>query len=144
MRPELIGTSRGTKVYWVDNPEDCELYDDIVIDRRTYIAFYKGYVIGSLAHGAGSFQTFDEDKFYKLKKGIYKEKVEPVEEKLKKKKEAKVAMAAEPTPTPTSSLLDAGNEVEAMLKSVKDYCGVAVLGDEVFADLARELEALMG
>ena len=132
MRPELIGTSRGTKVYWVDNPEDCELYDDIVIDRRTYIAFYKGYVIGSLAHGAGSFQTFDEDKFYKLKKGVYKEKVA---EKPKKKE----AMAAE-----TSSLLDAGSEVEAMLNLVKDYCGVKVLGDEVFADLARELEVLMG
>lgn len=43
----------------------------------------------------------------------------------------------------TSSLLDAENEVEAMLKSVKGYCGAKVLGDEVFAELAKELEALM-
>lgn len=124
MRPELIGTSRDTKVYWVDDPEDYELYDDIVIDRRTHIAFYKGYVVGSLAHGAGSFQTFDEDKFYKLKKGTYKEKVEPVAEK-PKKKEVKVAMAADPT-----------DIVSVTIGSVKNF-------DNVFADLSAELDKLM-
>ena len=64
----------------------------------------------------------------------------PPKKKVKKEKEA--APAAEPISVP--SLLDAGSEVEAMLKLVKDYCGVAVLGDEVFADLTRELEVLMG
>lgn len=46
----------------------------------------------------------------------------------KKEKFKEVVPAAEPTPTPipTSSLLD---DVEATLKSVKDYCGVEVLGD---------------
>lgn len=121
MRPELIGTSRDTKVYWVDDPEDYELYDDIVIDRRTHIAFYKGYVVGSLAHGAGSFQTFDEDKFYKLKKGTYKEKVEPVAEKPKKKEEK----AVDPT-----------DIVSVTIGSVKNF-------DNVFADLSAELDKLM-
>ena len=125
MRPELIGTSRDTKVYWVDNPEDYELYDDIVIDRRTYIAYYKGYVVGSLAHGAGSFQTFDEDKFYKLKKGTYKERVEPVAEKPQKKEEVKVAMAADPI-----------DIVSITIGSVKNF-------DSVFADLSAELDKLM-
>ena len=121
MRPELIGTSRDTKVYWVDNPEDYELYDDIVIDRRTYIAYYKGYVVGNLAHGASSFQTFDEDKFYKLKKGTYKERVEPVAEKPKKKEE---------------KVVDPTDIVSVTIGSVKNF-------DNVFADLSAELDKLM-
>jgi hypothetical protein len=64
------------------------------------------------------------------------------EKKVKKEKVKEAAPAAETIPT--SSLLDAESEVEIMLKSVKDYCGVPVLGDKVFADLAKELEVLMG
>ena len=63
-------------------------------------------------------------------------------EEVKKEKFEEVAPPAESTPT--FFLLDTESEVEEMLKSVKDYCGVEVLSDEVFAELAKELETLIG
>ena len=57
-------------------------------------------------------------------------------EKVKKENFKEVASAAEFTP-PTSSLLDTESEVEAMLKSVEDYCGVEVHSDCRFGEIDR-------
>ena len=53
----------------------------------------------------------------------------------KKEKVKEVASAAESIPA--SSLLDSESDVEEILKSVEDYCGVEVLSDCRFGEIDR-------
>lgn len=131
-----IGKFRGHTL-WMgeDNIPNDTMDEDMYVNRRDYSVWYKGRQVGYMKSDRSCIEPFNDRLYYDLKN---LKPFTPTKKKVKKE----VAPAAEPIPT--SSLLDAGSEVEAMLKSVKDYCGIAVLGDEVFADLARELEVLMG
>lgn len=75
-----------------------------------YSVWYKGQQIG--------YMKSDKSSFYD---GIY-DNLKLSKEEVKKEKFEEVAPAAELIFTP--SLLDTENEVEKMLKSVEDYCGV--------------------
>ena len=133
-----IGKFRGHTLWmWDDDIPDDDMDEDMYVNRHDYSGWYKGRQLGYMKSDRSCVEPFNE-RMYKDLKNLKpftppKKKVKKVEESFK-----------ETEPTPVPSLLDAGSEVEAMLKSVKDYCGVAVLGDEVFADLAKELEVLMG
>ena len=59
-------------------------------------------------------------------------------EEVKKEKLEEVAPAAKLIFTP--SLLDTENEVEAMLKSIEDYCGAEVLSDCRFGERVRDID----
>lgn len=132
MRPELIGTSRDTNVYFVDNPFSCAAQNIIAIERRTYKAYYKGYLVGSLAHNKGSFDTFDEDKFYKLQAGTY------TEEKPKKEEKKRVQEEKKPVPKKVEESVSADDDlVSIALGSVQTF------GDEVFAELKNSLDKMM-
>ena len=139
-----IGKFRGHTLWmWDDDIPDDDMDEDMYVNRHDYSVWYKGWQVGYMKSDRSCVEPFNE-RVYKDLKNLKpftppKKKAKKVEESFK---ETVTTTAAEPTPIP--SLLDAGNEVETMLKSVKDYCGVAVLGDEVFADLAKELEVLMG
>lgn len=139
-----IGKFRGHTLWMWDNdiPDD-DMDEDMYVNRHDYSVWYKGRQLGYMKSDRSCVEPFNERVYNDLKNlkvfTPLKKKVEEVKESFK---EVVTTPAAEPTPVP--SLLDAGSEVEAMLKSVKDYCGVVVLGDEVFADLAKELEVLMG
>ena len=71
----------------------------------------------------------DKSSFYNE---IY-DNLKSSEEKVKKEKFEEVAPTAEFIFT--SSLLDTENEVEKILKSVEDYCGVEVLSDCRFGEI---------
>lgn len=137
-----IGKFRGHTLWmWNDDIPEDDIDEDMYVNRHDYSVWYKGRQVGYMKSDKSCIEPFN-DRLYKDLKNLKpftppKKKTEKVKEFFKEP-----APAAEPTPVP--SLLDAGSEVETMLKSVKDYCGVAVLGDEVFTDLARELEVLMG
>ena len=133
-----IGKFRGHTL-WMgeDNIPNDIMDEDMYVNRHDYSVWYKGQKVGYMKSDRSCIEPFYDRLYYDLKNS---KPFTPIKKKVEKVK--KVAPAAEPIPT--SSLLDAGSEVEAMLKSVKDYCGIAVLSDEVFADLARELEVLMG
>ena len=124
MRSEYLGQTRQTKVYLTDNGyRDSVMYDDlIVVDRRTYAAYFRGIVVGSLAHNKESFENFEEDLFYSLKKDTYKKK----EEKPKKKKEVKVAAVE----------YDSSNLVDAALGSVRTF------GEQVMEELRKSFEEM--
>lgn len=127
-----IGKCRGHTVWmWDEDISGNDQDEDMYVNRHDYSVWYKGWQIGYMTSDKSCIDPFYDKVYNKLKPS-------------KKKVETEKGKEAEPIPTPTPSLLDRGSEVEEMLKSVKDYCGVEVLGDEVFADLARELEALIG
>lgn len=130
-----IGKFRGHTL-WMgeDNIPNDTIDEDMYVNRHDYSVWYKGQKVGYMKSDRSCIEPFN-DRLYKDLKNS--KPFTPIKKKVKE-----VTPAAESIPT--SSLLDAGSEVEAMLKSVKDYCGIAVLSDEVFADLARELEVLMG
>ena len=132
MRPDLIGTSRNTNVYFVDNPFNYAAQDIIVIERKTYKAYYKGYLVGSLAHNKGSFDTFDEDKFYKLQAGTYTEEKPKKEEKKPVQEEKKKSV-----PKKVEETIPADDLVSIALGSVQTF------GDEVFAELKNSLDKMM-
>jgi hypothetical protein len=137
-----IGRFRGHTLWmWDEDIPDDDMDEDMYVNRHDYSVWYKGRQVGYMKSDRSCVEPFNERVYNDLKN---LKPFTPPKKKVKKEKEVvkKDTPAAEPIPVP--SLLDAGSEVEAMLKSVKGYCGVAVLGDEVFADLARELEVLMG
>ena len=137
-----IGKFRGHTLWmWDDDIPDDDMDEDMYVNRHDYSVWYKGWQVGYMKSDRSCIEPFNERVYYDLKS---LKPFTPPKKKVKKEKERvkKTTPAAEPTSI--SSLLDAGSEVETMLKSVKDYCGAKVLGDEVFADLARELEVLMG
>jgi hypothetical protein len=135
-----IGKFRGHTLWmWDDDIPDDDMDEDMYVNRHDYSVWYKGRQLGYMKSDRSCVEPFNERVYNDLKN---LKPFTPPKKKVKKEKVKEVTPVAESTLT--SSLLDAGSEVEAMLKSVKDYCGVAVLGDEVFADLARELEVLMG
>ena len=127
MRSEYLGQTRQTKVYLTDNGyRDSVLYDDlIVVDRRTYAAYFRGIVVGNLAHNKESFDNFEEDLFYSLKKDTYKRKEESVAKK-PKKKEVKVAAVE----------YDSSNLVDAALGSVRTF------GEQVMEELRKSFEEM--
>lgn len=133
-----IGKFRGHTLWmWGNDIPDDDTDEDMYVNRHDYSVWYKGWQVGYMKSDKSCIEPFYEgvyDNLKSLKKKVKKEK--------EKEKVKETALAAEPIST--SSLLDAGSEVETMLKSVKYYCGAEVLGDEVFADLAKELEVLMG
>ena len=133
-----IGKFRGHTLWmWGNDIPDDDTDEDMYVNRHDYSVWYKGRQVGYMKSDKSCIEPF-YDRVYDNLKNLKSPK-----KKVKKEKEKeKVAPAAEPIPT--SSLLDAGSEVETMLKSVKNYCGAKVLGDEVFADLAKELEVLIG
>lgn len=138
-----IGKFRGHMLWmWDSDIPDDDTDEDMYVNRHDYSVWYKGRQVGYMKSDRSCVEPFNDRLYYDLKNSKpftpIKKKAKKVEESFK---ETVTTPAAESIPT--SSLLDAGSEVEAMLKSVKDYCGVAVLGDEVFVDLARELEVLM-
>ena len=134
-----IGRFRGHTLWmWGKDIPDDDTDEDMYVNRHDYSVWYKGRQVGYMKSDKSCVEPFNE-RVYKDLKNL-KTFTAPKKEKVKE--EEKVAPAAEPTPVP--SLLDAESEVEAMLQSVKDYCGAKVLSSEVFADLARELEVLMG
>lgn len=134
-----IGTFRGHILWmWDDDIPDDDMDEDMYVNWLDYSVWYKGRQVGYMKSDKSCIEPFNERVYNDLKNlKSFKKKV--------KKEVKKDTPAAEPTPTPTptptSSLVD---EAEIMLKSVKDYCGAKVLGDEVFADLAKELEVLIG
>ena len=129
-----IGKCRGHIVWmWDDDIPDNDIDEDMYVNQQDYSVWYKGRRIGYMKKDKSCIDPFYDEIYDNLKSS---------KEKVKKENFKEVASAAESIPT--SSLLDTKSEVEEMLKSVKDYCGAEVLGDEVFADLARELEVLMG
>lgn len=129
-----IGKFRGHTLWmWGNDIPNDDTDEDMYVNLHDYSVWYKGWQVGYMKSDKSCIEPFYE--------GVYDNLKNPKTLKKKVKKE-KVAPAAEPIST--SSLLDAGSEVETMLKSVKYYCGAEVLGDEVFADLAKELEVLMG
>ena len=133
-----IGKFRGHILWmWDDDIPDDDFDEDMYVNRHDYSVWYKGRQVGYMKSDKSCIEPFN-DRLYKDLKNL--KPFTPFKKKVEKEKEAAPAANL----IPTSSLLDAGSEVEAMLKLVKDYCGVAVLGDEVFADLTRELEVLMG
>lgn len=137
-----IGKFRGHILWmWDDDIPDDDMDEDMYVNRHDYSVWYKGRQVGYMKSDRSCVEPFN-DRLYKDLKNL--KPFTPPKKKVKKEKKIvkEATPAAEHIPVP--SLLDAGNEVEVMLKSVKDYCGVAVLGDEVFADLAKELEVLMG
>ena len=137
-----IGKFRGHTLWmWDSDIPDDDMDEDMYVNRHDYSVWYKGRQVGYMKSDRSCVEPFN-DRLYKDLKNL--KPFTPPKKKVKKEKKIvkKTTPAAEPTPVP--SLLDAGNEVEIMLKSVKDYCEVAVLGDEVFADLAKELEVLIG
>ena len=135
-----IGKFRGHTLWmWDDDIPDDDMDEDMYVNRHDYSVWYKGRQVGYMTPDKSRIDPFNE-RVYKDLKNL-KSFTSP---KKKVKKEKKVTPAAEPISTSTSSLLDAENEVEKMLKSVKGYCGTKVLSDEVFVELAKELEALIG
>lgn len=129
-----IGKFRGHILWmWGNDIPDDDTDEDMYVNRHDYSVWYKGRQVGYMKSDKSCIEPFNERVYKDLKNlKTFKKKV----------KKEKVAPAAEPILA--SSLLDAESEVEKMLKSVKYYCGAEVLGDEVFADLAKELEVLMG
>lgn len=133
-----IGKFRGHTL-WMgeDNIPNDTMDEDMYVNRHDYSVWYKGRQVGYMKSDRSCIEPFYDRLYYDLKNS---KPFTPT--KKKEKKRVKKTTAAEPTSIP--SLLDAGSEVETMLKSVKDYCGARVLGDEVFAELAKELEVLIG
>ena len=127
-----IGKFRGHTL-WMTNDKSYKnsSTENMYVNSHDYSVWYKGRQVGYMTHDKTRIDPFNERLYKDLKRVM----PEPV---------ARVRENKEVPAIPTSSLLDAENEVEAMLKSVKGYCGAKVLGDEVFAELAKELEALMG
>ncbi len=137
-----IGKFRGHILWmWDEDIPDDDMDEDMYVNRHDYSVWYKGRQVGYMKSDRSCVEPFNERVYNDLKN---LKPFTPPKKKVKKEKEKtkKATLAAELTPVP--SLLDAENEVEAMLKSVKGYCGAKVLGDEVFAELAKELEVLMG
>lgn len=99
---------------WDDDIPNNDIDENMYVNRQDYSVWYKGYQIGYMKSDESYIDPFYDKVYDNLKSSKKKEKVK------------EVVPAAESTPTPTSSLLD---DVEATLKSVKDYCGVEVLGD---------------
>lgn len=126
-----IGKFRGHTL-WMTNDKSYKnsSTENMYVNSHDYSVWYKGRQVGYMTHDKTRIDPFNERLYKDLKRVM----PEPV---------ARVRENKEVSAIPTSSLLDAENEVEAMLKSVKGYCGAKVLGDEVFAELAKELEALM-
>lgn len=132
-----IGKFRGHTLWmWGNDIPDDDTDEDMYVNRHDYSVWYKGRQVGYMKSDKSCIEPFNERVYYDLKN------LKPFTSPKKEVKKEKVAPAAELIPT--SSLLDAGSEVEEMLKSVKGYCGAKVLGDEVFAELAKELQVLMG
>ena len=131
-----IGKFRGRHTLWMtdDNSYKNSSTDDMYVNSHDYSVWYKGRQVGYMTHDKTRINPFNE-RVYKDLKRVMPDPVARVREN----KEVPAAKLI-----PTSSLLDAENEVEAMLKSVNGYCGATVLGDEVFAELAKELEVLIG
>ena len=130
-----IGKFRGHTL-WMTNDKSYKnsSTEDMYVNSHDYSVWYKGRQVGYMTHDKSRIDPFNERVYKDLKKVM----PAPVA-RVRENKEVPAAKLI-----PTSSLLDAENEVEAMLKSVKGYCGAKVLGDEVFVDLAKELESLMG
>lgn len=137
----VIGNFRGHTL-WMTNDKTYKnsSTDDMYVNSHDYSVWYKGRQVGYMTHDKSRIDPFNE-RVYKDLKALKLTMPEPAA-RVRENKKVKEAPAAELIPT--SSLLDAENEVEEMLKSVKDYCGAKVLDDEVFAELAKELEVLMG
>lgn len=134
-----IGKFRGHILWmWDDDIPDDDFDEDMYVNRHDYSVWYKGRQVGYMKSDKSCVEPFYERAYENLKN---LKPFTPPKKKVKKEKEKVKEVAPAAEPIPTSSLLD---EVEVTIKSVKDYCGVAVLDDEVFADLARELEVLMG
>ena len=137
-----IGKFRGHSLWmWDEDIPDDDMDEDMYVNRHDYSVWYKGRQLGYMKSDRSCVEPFN-DRLYNDLKNL--KPFTPPKKKVKKEKKIVKEVTPAAEPIPTSSLLDAGSEVEAMLKSVKGYCGVAVLGDEVFADLAKELEVLMG
>lgn len=137
-----IGKFRGHTLWmWDSDIPDDDMDEDMYVNRHDYSVWYKGRQLGYMKSDRSCVEPFN-DRLYNDLKNL--KLFTPPKKKVKKEKKIVKEVTPAAEPIPTSSLLDAGSEVEAMLKSVKDYCGVAVLGDEVFADLAKELEVLIG
>lgn len=135
-----IGKFRGHSLWmWDGSIPDDDTDEDMYVNRHDYSVWYKGRQVGYMKRDKSCVEPFNERVYQDLKN---LKPFTPPKKKVKKEIIKEDIPAAEPTSVP--SLLDAGSEVEAMLKSVKDYCGAKVLSSEVFADLARELEALIG
>ena len=129
-----IGKFRGHTL-WMTNDKSYKnsSTENMYVNSHDYSVWYKGRQVGYMTHDKSRIEPFYEE--------VYKDLKRVMPDPVARVRENKKAPAAKLIPT--SSLLDAENEVEAMLKSVKGYCGAKVLGDEVFAELAKELEALM-
>ena len=108
---------------WDDEISGDDKDENMYVNRHDYSVWYKGYQIGYMKSDKSCIEPFYEKVYDNLKLSKKKEKVK------------EVAPAAESTPT--SSLLDTESEVEAMLKSVEDYCGVEVLSDCRFGEINR-------
>lgn len=132
-----IGKFRGHTL-WMTNDKTYKnsSSDDMYVNSHDYSVWYKGRQVGYMTHDKSRIDPFNE-RVYKDLKALKLSMPEPVA-RVRENKKAPAAKLI-----PTSSLLDAENEVEEMLKSVKVYCGAKVLGDEVFAELEKELEVLM-
>ena len=112
---------------WDDDIPNNDIDENMYVNRRDYSVWYKGYQIGYMKSDKSCIEPFYEKVYNSLKSSKKKEKLK------------EVAPAAEfiPIPTPTSSLLD---DVEATLRSVKDYCGVEVLSDCRFGERVIDVD----
>ena len=113
--------SANTLWMWDDDISNNDIDEYMYVNRQDYSVWYKGQQIGYMKSDKSCINPFYDKVYNNLKSSKKKEKVK------------EVAPTAEFTPS-TSSLLD---DVEATLKSVKDYCGVEVLSDCRFGEIDR-------
>ena len=116
--------SANTLWMWDDDIPNNDIDENMYVNWQDYSVWYKGQQIGYMKSDASCIEPFYEKVYDNLKSSKEKEKFK------------EVAPTAEFTP-PTSSLLDTESEVEAMLKSVEDYCRVEVLSDCRFGEIDR-------
>lgn len=102
--------SANTVLMLDDDIPNNDIDENMYVNRRDYSVWYKGQQIGYMKSDASYIEPFYEKVYDNSKSSKKREKFE------------EVAPAAELIFTP--SLLDTENEVEEMLKSVEDYCGV--------------------
>ena len=108
----VIGNFRGHTL-WMTNDKTYKnsSTDDMYVNSHDYSVWYKGRQVGYMTHDKSRIDPFNE-RVYKDLKALKPTMPEPIA----RVRENKKAPAAELIPT--SSLLDAENEVEEMLKSV--------------------------
>ena len=117
--------SANTVLMWDDEISSDDKDENMYVNRHDYSVWYKGQQIGYMKSDKSCIDPFYDKVYDNLKSSKKKQKIK------------EVAPAAESTPPLTSSLLD---DVEATLKSVKDYCGVEVLSDCRFGERVREID----